>query len=203
MAAAGGLPSRRRPQHRRPRAEVRAGRHRPGRPGPAAAQRRGPARHAAHADQAARHRRAQHAAQGDRGGVPAGGRRDDDAQPGRVPRWRWRPGCGAPPTSPASACSATCYKLARASGVTAVVDAPPCRTWTARGRPPGRVRQRRHPPEPRLGAPATRLRRRAGERAAAPRRRADLRRPARRRRASGFPVIGELVPRGEHLLILK
>ncbi len=36
---------------------------------------------------------------------------------------RWPPGPGPPPTSPASACSATCYKLARASGVTAVVDA--------------------------------------------------------------------------------
>ena len=42
---------------------------------------------------------------------------------GTRPRPRSPPGSAAPPTSPVSGCSATLYKLARASGVTAVIDA--------------------------------------------------------------------------------
>ena len=55
-------------------------------PDAAAAQRRGTGRYAADAHQAARPRRPQQPAQGDRRGVRRGGRDDDRAQPGRLPR---------------------------------------------------------------------------------------------------------------------
>ena len=48
---------------------------------------------------------------------------DDDAQPGRVPRGAGRGRHAAPPMSPASACSGTCSRCCRASGVSAVIDA--------------------------------------------------------------------------------
>ena len=56
VARAGRLPRRRRPQHRRPGAQVRHGGHRRRRPGPAAAQRRRARRAADQPDQAARRR---------------------------------------------------------------------------------------------------------------------------------------------------
>ena len=57
------------------------------------------------------------------GEVVRGGRRGDDhAQRRGLARRRRRRASGRAPTSPASACSATLHKLARASGVTAVID---------------------------------------------------------------------------------
>ena len=77
------------------------------------------------------------------------------------------------------------YKMARASGVTAVVDCrrgalPRRRTRLARAG----IRARWQPSQPRLGAAAPRRPRGRG-RAGAPGRCADLRWPARRRRAAG------------------
>ena len=120
---AGRLPRRRRAQRRRPGAQVRDGRHRPRRPRTPAAQRRRHAGPPADADQAARPRRPQQPAQGDRRAVPeavASMTQLNDGRRGRRPRRRAR---AAPPTSPASACSGTCTSCARASGVTAEVDA--------------------------------------------------------------------------------
>ncbi len=78
------------------------------------------------------------------------------------------------------------HKLARASGVTAVVHAaavPYLDVGPAvRGR---RLRLRRHPPQPRLGAPPPRSRRPRRDRAVAAGRRADLRRPAPGRGGAG------------------
>ena len=150
------LPSRRRAQRRRPGAEVRAGGHGRRRPGPPAAQRRRQAGHAAVADQAARHRRAQQPAQGHRRGLPAGGRGDDDAQPGRRARPRWPRVSNAPPTSPGFGLLGHLHKLARASGVTAV-DRLAGGALPRRGPrgAAGRIRQRRHPAQPRLGARRT------------------------------------------------
>ena len=86
----GGLPGRRRPQHRRPRAEVRHGRHRARRPGAAAAQRRRSRRPAADADEAARRRRAEQPPQGDRRGLRPRGREHGVAEPRRLRRGRRR-----------------------------------------------------------------------------------------------------------------
>ena len=87
-----------------------------------AAQRRRPGRPAAVADQEARHRRAQLAPQGHRRGLRPRDRRDDHAEPGRGRR---------PPSHSGIRCATDvtgfgllghCLKLARASGVTAVID---------------------------------------------------------------------------------
>ena len=82
---AGWLPRGRRPQHRRSRAEVRHGGDRAGRPRPAAADRRRPARPAAVADQADRHRDTERDAQGDRRGQRGRDRGDDHAERGGEP----------------------------------------------------------------------------------------------------------------------
>ena len=145
----------------------------------------GRAGHAAVADQAAGHRRAEHPAQGDRRGLPARGRGDDDAQRAAPPAAALaRRRRAAPPTSPASGCSATCYKLARASGVTAVIDAAAvpyldgardgrCATATSPAAPGATSTGCARTP---TSATSTRTT------AAAPGRRPDLRRAAGRRR---------------------
>ena len=144
--------------------------------------------HAAVADQAARRRGAQQPAQGHRRGLRGGDRVDDRAQPRRRARPPSPPGSARAPTSPASACWATCYKMARASGVTAVVDAAAVPYLDRCPRGAGRrVRLRRHPAQPRLGAPGADLSPGRRGRGAAARRRADLRRAAARRRDPGRP----------------
>ena len=78
------------------------------------------------------------------------------------------------------------YKMCRASGVGAVIDRRRCPCRRGPGSAAGRLRLRRHPAQPRLGAPApARRRRRHRGRSAAARGCADLRRAARGRRAAG------------------
>ena len=146
-------------------------------------------RAAADAHQAARHRRAEQPAQGDRRACSR--RRSttmttlNRAAARGGPRGRRR---AAPPTSPASGCSATCYKLARASGVTAVVDAAAvpyldgAREALRDGYVSGGTRRNLDWVRPHLD-----VRRRRRGRAAAARRRPDLRRPAGGRRGARLP----------------
>ena len=161
-------------------------------------------RAAADADQAARHRRAQHAAQGDRRGVPGGGRRDDDAEPRRRRSPRSTAGVGAPPTSPASACSATCSSWPGRAGSPPSSTRPRCPTSTeparrsADGYISGGTRRnldwvRPHATSATVGeADALLL--------------ADAQTSGGLLVAGevpGAPVIGELVPRGEHLVVVR
>ena len=78
------------------------------------------------------------------------------------------------------------YKMCRASGVSAVIDAAAVPVLDgAQEAASRRVRLRRHAPQPRLGTPAPRDRSRDHRRPpAAPGRRPDLGRPARRQRGS-------------------
>ena len=97
------------------------------------------------------------------------------------------------------------FKLARASGVTAVVDAAAVPLLDGRaGRRWPRLHLRRHPAQPRLGAPAHR------PVAVSTRTRLLLLADAqtsggllRGRRAARAPVIGEFVPRGEHVVVVR
>ena len=190
---------------RRPGAEVRHGGHRPRRPGPAAAQRRRPSpglpltltkplgvgvlnnRHKATGEVFPEAVAAMTALNRD-----AGRRR------------RSPPASRAPPTSPASACSATCYKLAGPAGSPRWSTPPRCPTWTAPARrcADGFVR-------------------------GGTRRNLDWVRPHTDLSAvdedelllladaqtsggllvageiPGAPVIGELVPRGEHVVVIR
>ena len=95
-------------------------------------------------------------------------------------------------------------KLARASGVTAVVDAAAvpyldgARQALRNGYVSGGTRRNLDWVRPHADLSAVS---RGGS--AAARRRADLRRPAARRRGPGHPVIGELVPREDVLLRVR
>ena len=84
VCARGRLLPRRRPQHRRPRTQVRPGGHRARAPRSAAAQRRRGGGSAADADQAARPGGAQQPAQDHRRASCCGGRGHDHSQPRRV-----------------------------------------------------------------------------------------------------------------------
>lgn len=95
------------------------------------------------------------------------------------------------------------YKLARASGVTAIVDAAAVPYLEERARGAGRgLRQRGTRRNLDWVAPHADLSGSARRRRCCCRR-ADLRRAADRRRDPGRPVIGELVPRGEHTIVVR
>ena len=159
VADAGRLPRRRRPQHRRPRAEVRHGGDRARRPGPAAAQRRRGARAAAEPDQAARASACsttgtRRPARCSTAAIASMTTLNRDAPADR----RW---------PPVIAVGHRRHRLRPARPP--VQDGPGLRgrrggrrrggaaTSRARGRRRGRVRPRRQPAQPRLGAPAHRL----------------------------------------------
>jgi selenium donor protein len=79
------------------------------------------------------------------------------------------------------------YKLARASGVTAVLDPAAVPSSTARGTPPGPATSAAARAATSPGSPPHRLRRHRRAHPAPPLRRADLRGPPRRRRDPGRP----------------
>ena len=188
VTSAGRLPPRRRAQRRRPGAQVRPRRHRRRRPGPDAAQRRRPGRATAVADQEARHRGAQLAAQGDRRGLRPRRRRDDHAQPGRRRPPPSTADTAAPPMSPASGCSATCSSSPAPAASPRSIDSAAveyldgAREAAAAGYVSGGTRRNLD-----WVRPDTRFDGRRRDRGAAAGRRADLRRPARRRRDPGRP----------------
>ena len=178
----GRLPRRRRPQHRRPGAQVRHGCDRACRPAGAAADRRWPAWPAALTDQADRQRRAERPAQGNWRGVPGRDRGDDHAErPGqpagagrrdhvRHRRDRLRP---ARPPVQAGQGQRRHRGHRQRRGAADRRRARRAARW---------LRARRQPPQPGLGDAARRLRRRQRRAADPARRRADVRRPAGRRR---------------------
>ena len=184
---AGRLPPRRRSQHRRPGAEVRHGRHRDRRPERLLRNDAGRGRPAADSHQAARRRRPQQPPQGDRRGLPAGRRDDGRAQRRRLAGRARRRASRAPPTSPASDCSATSTSWPGPAASTAVIDAAAvpyldgARESLRDGFVSGGTRRNLDWVRPRLDVGGRR------GRAAAARRRADLRRAAGRRRDPGPP----------------
>ncbi len=96
------------------------------------------------------------------------------------------------------------YKMARASGVTAVVDAAAVPYLDgARASLARRLRPRRHPAQPRLGAPAPRRRASTEDELLLL---ADAQTTGGLLVAGEIPggtVIGELVPRGEHVMRVR
>ena len=134
---------------------------------------------------------------------PAGHRGDDDAQRATPRRPRVAAGVDAPPTSPGSGCWATCTSW---PGPAASPPSSTPRRAVPRRRPRGRcgrLRQRRHAPQPRLGAPAHRLRGVDEDEALLL---ADAQTSGGLLLAGempGAPVIGELVPRGEHPIVVR
>ena len=186
VAAQAGLPRRRRAQHRRPRAQVRHGRDRRRRPGSVAAQRLCAARAA---DLASPSRSAWACS-------TTGTRPRARCSRTRSRRWsrsttsrarrRWRPGCEAATDVTGFGLLGHLFKLLRASGVGAVLDAaavPVPRRRAGRrcatGYVSGGTRRNLDWVRPHLDA----RRRRGG--AAHARRRPDQRRAARRRRGAG------------------
>ena len=159
--AGGGLPGRRRAQHRRSRSR-KYGMAVTGIADPDRLLRNDAARGRAAAEphQAAGRRGAQHPAQGDRRGVPPGGRVDDGAQPRRGASRRVAAGVACGDRRHRVRAARAPVHDAAGLGVGARARrrgrAVPRRRARGAAR---RLRQRRHPAQPRLGAPAPRRRR--------------------------------------------
>ena len=166
-----------------PGTEVRARRDRPGRPGPAAAQRRGPPRATDQPDEAARHRCAQQPSQGHWRGVPAGDRDHDRAQRGASAA-ALAAGVRAATDVTGFGLLGHVYKLARASGVRSRWMRPRCRISMALGRPCATGSSAAAPAATSPGCDRT-CAGASRRRAVAARRRADERRSARCRRDPG------------------
>ena len=158
---------------------------------------------AAQPDQAARCRGAQQPAQGDGRGLPGGGRVDGRAQRRREPATPWRTACAAATDVTGFGLLGHLYKMARASGVTAVVDAAAvpyldgARASLADGFVPGGSRRNLDWVRPHLDASVDHdelllL--------------ADAQTSGGLLVAGEIPggtVIGELVPRGEHVMQVR
>ena len=132
-----------------------------------------------------------------------GDRGDDDAEQG-WPWRRWRPGVECATDVTGFGLLGHLLKLARASGVTAVIDAAAV-PYLRRG--PGgagrRVRERRNPAQSRLGRPHVDLSGVGDDEALLL---ADAQTSGGLLLAGEIPgaaVIGELVPRGEHTIVVR
>ena len=116
---------------------------------------------------------------------------------------RWRRESAARRMSRVSGCSAISTSWREPVGVTAVVDSAAVPYLEARARRCGGLRQRRHAPQPGLGGAVHRP---PGVRRGEALLLADAQTSGGLLIAGempGAPVIGELVPRGEHIVVVR